>query len=104
MKKFILLALATIILSGCVNYTRFHPGGRSNVAPAGPKIYQQGYLDGCESGKSGYKGSLRKMYWSWKQNPKLAQNRVYYKIWKDAYAYCAIKSMMEGSHGLGNWR
>ena len=72
--------------------------------PEGPEIYQQGYRDGCESGFSGYANSFNKMFWTWKQDPELAQNEVYYQIWKDAYSYCATWGMMADEHGLGNWR
>lgn len=72
--------------------------------PEGPKMYQQGYTDGCQSGYSAYSNSFNKIFYQWKQDPKLAQNAVYYKIWKDAYAYCALYGMMVDAHGLGNWR
>jgi hypothetical protein len=102
--KIITLLILCIFSSGCSTFMKIHPGGEDIVPPPGPKIYQQGFIDGCESGSSGYKSSLKKMYWTWKQNPELAQNRVYYKIWKDAYAYCAVRGMMNSQHGYGNWR
>ena len=73
--------------------------------PPGPPEYQQGFLDGCESGFSGYGNSFNKLFWTWKQDPQLAENNpVYYQIWKDAYTYCANWSMITDEHGLGNWR
>lgn len=72
--------------------------------PAGPPEYQQGYIDGCETGYSGYGNQFNKQFHTWKQDPILAQNQVYYQVWKDAYAYCALYGMMTDEHGLGNWR
>ena len=96
-------------LNGCSNLSMFNvgwarPAEFDITPPPGPEIYQQGYKDGCESGFSGYSNSFNKMFWEWKQDPELAQNKVYYQIWKDAYAYCALWGMMADEHGLGNWR
>lgn len=71
---------------------------------SGPPEYMQGYKDGCESGYSGYANQFNKNFWTWKQDPQLAQEKVYYQIWKDAYSYCAFYGMMADEHGLGNWR
>ena len=68
------------------------------------EIFRQGYREGCESGYSGYASSFNKLFFTWKQDPYLAQDPVYYQIWKDAYAYCALYGMMTDEHGLGNWR
>jgi hypothetical protein len=98
------------VLSGCTEMN-FHSFGTKPSSfmmempeNAGPEIYRQGYKDGCESGYSGYANSFNKVFYSWRQDPELAQNPVYYQIWKDAYAYCANYGMMVDSHGLGNWR
>lgn len=72
--------------------------------PPGPPIYQQGFRDGCESGYSGYSKSFNKMFWRWKQDPELAQNETYYKIWKDAYGYCAQYANASSVHAFGNAR
>lgn len=111
LKKFILLIFIAFACSGCGSFfdqngflRQFHPGGTSVKPPPGPAIYQQGFREGCESGYSGYRSSLRKLYWTWKQNPELAQNRVYYQIWKDAYAFCASRGNIDSLHGLGNFR
>ena len=102
------LILLTLFLSGCkymhtdIGWAK--PASFDMSPPPGPEIYQQGYKDGCESGFSGYSNSFNKMFWTWKQDPQLAKNRVYYQIWKDAYSYCALWGMMADEHGLGNWR
>jgi hypothetical protein len=109
MKKYLLLILLVITVSGCGKY--FHnnfgwgkPANFDMTPPDGPPEYQQGFKDGCESGYSGYANSFNKMFYTWKQDPELAQNNVYYQMWKDAYTYCAVYGMMVDEHGMGNWR
>ncbi len=70
----------------------------------GPAIYRQGYKEGCESGNSGYGNNFNKMWFTWKQDPNLVLNPVYYQVWKDAYAFCAYQQMQNDEHSLGNWR
>lgn len=62
--------------------------------PEGPPEYQQGWMDGCESGYAGYSLTSNKLFHSWRQDPILARNPVYYQSWKDAYQYCATFGMM----------
>lgn len=106
--KVVLLVFILCELSAC---RYFHmdigwakPPEFDMTPPPGPPIYQQGFKDGCESGYSGYGSSGQKLFWKWKQDPRLVENKVYYQIWKDAYGYCALYAMMESEHGLGNWR
>jgi len=108
MCKILLLMMMVAQLTAC---TYFHvdpgwakPPELDMEPPPGPPIYQQGFKDGCQSGLSGYGYSGVKLFWKWKQDSQLASNKVYYQIWKDAYAYCAYYAMMENEHGLGNWR
>jgi hypothetical protein len=108
MKKIAILSLL-ILLSGCTQmYSKFNIGRPSEInledPPEGPPEYKQGFKDGCESGYSGYANHFNKLFYTWKQDPKLTTNNVYYQIWKDAYAYCAVIGMMVDEHGLGNWR
>lgn len=103
--RFAVLLLTLTAISGCNGmHKMFKPIEFDLTPPDGPPIYQQGFKDGCESGYSGYGNNFNKMFWKWKQDPKLAQDKVYYQIWKDAYDYCALWGMMADEHGLGNWR
>ena len=106
--RILLLVILAVPLSAC---TSFHsdlgwgkPTELDMEPPPGPPIYQQGFRDGCESGLSGYSSGGNKFFWKWKQDPQLSENKIYYQIWKDAYSYCALYAMMDGEHGLGNWR
>ena len=85
------------------SYDRMLPANFNFEPPPGPEIYQQGWVDGCGSGFSGYGNLYNKIFNDFKQDPELAQNPVYYQIWKDAYAYCANYAMLIDEHGLGNW-
>ena len=58
--------------------------------------------DGCETGVAGYGNAFYKTFHTAKQDPLLAQNKVYYQVWKDAYAYCATYMMTQATHGFGN--
>jgi hypothetical protein len=106
--KFLTLAILASQLTAC---TYFHssiklvrPPELDMTPPPGPPIYQQGWSDGCQSGFKGYAGGFTKMFYSYKQDPELAENPVYYQIWKDAYMYCANYAMASDEHGLGNVR
>ncbi|MCE3232038.1 MAG: hypothetical protein K0R98_295 [Rickettsiaceae bacterium] len=107
MKKYLIVLL--IILQGCTQqYNKFGWAKPNEInledPPEGPPEYQQGFKDGCASGYSGYANSFNKMFFTWKQDPTLTTNNVYYQMWKDAYAYCAVIGMMVDEHGMGNWR
>jgi hypothetical protein len=109
LKLIIVSLFLTVGLNGCTKF-HFEFGGAHPSSlplkspPPGPPIYQQGWMDGCESGFSGYGNNFDKVFHTWKQDPELAQNSVYYRIWKDAYGYCANYGMMSQEHGWGNWR
>lgn len=111
MSKIAALLVVLMIGTGCTEM-KFHSFGGFKPASMkmkleeseGPEIFRQGYADGCESGYSGYGNNFNKMFYTWKQDPILAQDPVYYQIWKDAYSYCANYGMMVDAHGAGNWR
>jgi hypothetical protein len=59
--------------------------------PPGQKysdMYVSGWKDGCETGVSASSNHWYKQFYHFRQDPILAQNRVYYKGWKDALSYC----------------
>jgi hypothetical protein len=53
-----------------------------------PPLYIEGWQDGCESGISASSNQWYKLHYSFQQDPYKAQDRVYYKGWKDAFDYC----------------
>lgn len=51
-------------------------------------LYVDGWKDGCASGTSASANAWYSFFAGFKQDPIKAQNRVYYKGWKDAFDYC----------------
>jgi hypothetical protein len=103
----IMLAI-TVFLAGCAG-GKFYPFWAKPYSlemrnpPPGPPEYQQGYIDGCESGWKGYSRQYNQVWWEFRQDEKYRNNAVYYQIWKDAYAYCAAYANSAGMHGVGNY-
>lgn len=93
------LFITLLIITAC-DPTK--PVSLNITPPAGPPEYQQGFRDGCESGIAAYTSPFYKVFHRAVQDPYLAQNPVYYQIWKDAYAYCRTYSMTTSTHGHGN--
>lgn len=51
-------------------------------------LYVEGWRDGCHTGVSATTNHWYKQIYHFRQDPIKAQNRVYYKGWKDAFDYC----------------
>lgn len=103
LKRRIAIILASmgmlLLASGCF---LAKPASLDLEPPPGSAEYRQGWSDGCESGLSAYGTPFYKTFHRVKQDPILAQNKVYYQVWKDAYAYCAVYVMTQATHGVGN--
>lgn len=91
-------------LTGCTQWhSEFNwakPASLSMQPPPGSPEYQQGYVDGCNSGWKAYSTQFNKVWGSFKQDPNLVLNPTYYRVWKDAYAYCAAYANSVGNLGL----
>ncbi len=105
---YIVIISIVFLLNGCkywhsnVGWAR--PASIVTELDYGPEIYRQGYKEGCSSGYSGYANNFNKMFWKWQQDTKLVTNTMYYRVWRDAYNYCAFAAMTHDEHGMGNWR
>ncbi len=51
-------------------------------------LYVEGWKDGCHTGFGAMGNQYYRFFYNFKQDPHKAQNRIYYKGWKDAYDYC----------------
>lgn len=111
MKKVITFFII-IVLTGSISACRSTTGeGFDWTAAAsfdtstvvGPPEYVQGWRDGCETGRSAYANHFYKMFLTVKQDEQLAQNPVYYQVWKDAYLYCWFYQETTSSHAWGNF-
>jgi hypothetical protein len=60
--------------------------------PPGPREYEQGWSDGCESGSSAYANNFYKLLKAFdlKYDPAYRTNKMYQQVWKDAFLYCAV--------------
>ena len=82
-----------LLLSACTEALPFWKRDMMNGPPDHkersyePK-YLQGWQDGCHTGISATANQWYKMHYKFKQDPLLAQDRTYYRGWKDAFDYC----------------
>ncbi len=60
--------------------------------PQGPPKYQKGWMDGCESGLSSTNELVQPQFRThvYRLDRTLAQDAMYYRVWQDAYDYCAF--------------
>lgn len=86
--------------SGHMDFNWAKPSSLDMKPPPGPPEYQKGWVDGCNSGWKGYGTTFNKVWGKFEQDPELAQNPVYYQVWKDAYAFCSAYAMSNGEIGL----
>jgi len=93
----ILIIIGLVVLTSACNTNpdgswSMQPGHLNLTPPDGPPIYQKGWSEGCESGANAYSNPFYKMIkaFDYKFDPKLRNNEMYYKVWKDAFLYCSI--------------
>jgi hypothetical protein len=93
---YIFITLIIFTLSGCAGKifsenSIFAPNplkmGGPDKSKASPE-YLKGWDDGCKTGLSTMVSGYYKSFYSFKQDPYMVSNPVYYKSWKDAYTYC----------------
>jgi hypothetical protein len=53
-----------------------------------PELYVEGWVHGCETGVSANTNAWYKFFYKFRQDAYKAQDKVYYKGWKDALNYC----------------
>ncbi|NDF12556.1 MAG: hypothetical protein EB060_07085 [Proteobacteria bacterium] len=95
MKKSFALILMLAAVSGCGFTTAGPPwqqwmyeGPPAKEGVEYPPLYVQGWKDGCHTGTAAQVPPYYKQFYSFKQDYELAQNKVYYQGWKDAFDYC----------------
>lgn len=98
MKRLFYIFVVNLLVVGCQGLVlnpddplAFMPGYFDTSPPPGPKEYQKGWLEGCETGGNAYSNSFLKQIgaFDYKYDYELRNNRMYNQIWKDAYLYCA---------------
>ncbi len=65
--------------------------------PEGPDIYQKGWADGCESGISSANQLIQFAFKThqYSLDEQLVYDPMYWRVWNDAYNYCAFSVMSE---------
>lgn len=93
--RYILTILLLLMATGCrgavfSDDSLFapRPGGMGAPPEDAPALYKTGWDHGCKTGLSTMNQQYYKSFYKYKQDPKLANNAMYYKAWKDAYTYC----------------
>jgi hypothetical protein len=75
--------------------SEYTPSSFEMKPPDGPEHYVQGWRDGCESGVASTNQLVKPQFQSYfyRMHPGLAQNPIYYRVWRDAYDYCAFSML-----------
>lgn len=91
-KQLMMISITLVMLSACSAgppWAQWIYDGPPDVPGVTyPPLYVKGWQDGCESGASASANHWYKFQHEFRQDWRLAQNRVYYKGWKDAFDYC----------------
>lgn len=90
--RIIIICLGVTLLSGCT----YKPKVGSpfiqdlmNQAPDGPIEFREGWRDGCETGISVTSNAFQRHFYTFTQNPDMAQDHKYYTGWKTAFWLCS---------------
>lgn len=87
-KYLILIFLLTACNLGGAEIRPLNPPYMPPAPEGGPQEFQWGWADGCETGMSQHGTDIYRSSYTFKQNPTLVMNPIYYKAWKDAENYC----------------
>ncbi len=82
------LRYSAIALTGMLLLASCRPLTLYGVTPAGPKEYQLGWEDGCDSGLSAQGGALYRAAFGFKKRPELNDNDMYKTAWNEGFTYC----------------
>ena len=92
LKTIILLCVLVLVANACTPVPPWQrwmlkgPPPREGITY--PPKYVEGWQHGCETGISATANQWYKMTHKFRQDPILAQDRTYYRGWKDAFDYC----------------
>ena len=77
------------------------------VTPSGPREYQLGWQDGCDTGVSAEGGLQYKLLYGFKKRPEMSNNELYKQAWNEGFTYCrfsvAASANAQKSEYWGNW-
>ncbi len=87
-----LIIVSFFAISAC-SYARPNARILRQVPSGAPENYQQGWIDGCESGMAIVGNSLYKVTYHNKISQQLVDSIQYYRGWNEAKTYCAHYTM-----------
>lgn len=77
-----------VLCAGLLASASCRPLTLYGVTPEGPKEYQLGWEDGCDSGLSAQGGALYRAAFGFKKRPELNDNDMYKTAWNEGFTYC----------------
>lgn len=94
-KKTLFIICTLIGLSACTSHKGFDlskPLSLDTRPPEAPPVYQQGWVDGCESGLSATSEKMQLFFevHKYHYDANLRYNNMYDKAWQYAYKHCAF--------------
>lgn len=81
-----MFVLAT--LTACGGWNGYHSVSLDMTPPEGPPVFQQAWLDGCQTAIAANTNDFYKLFARIKQDPNLMQEELYRRVWQDSYNYC----------------
>jgi hypothetical protein len=90
MKRPLLLLCLMLSLSSCRYSSLFY------VEPAGPREYQLGWQDGCDTGISAQDTFLYKIMYGFRKRPEFGSSDLYKTGWNEGYNYCRTSAEAQG--------
>lgn len=86
-KRSIALCLVAVLaFSGC------RPLSLQFIEPEGPREYQLGWQDGCDTGLSADDAYFYKAMYGFKKRPEMGANDLYKQGWNEGFTYCRFSS------------
>lgn len=64
------------------------PANLYYVEPSGPREYQLGWQDGCDTGLSAQGTFLYKLMYGFRKRPEFGNNETYKTAWNEGFSYC----------------
>lgn len=88
--KFVYTILAISLLASCRAGSPWQAWMFEGPPPGKeyPALYVEGWQDGCHTGAATAANHYYRFFYTYKQDPYKAQNKIYYRGWKDSFDYC----------------
>ena len=93
--KYIALCVMAVLVASC------RPSSLFYVGPEGPREYQLGWQDGCDTGLSAQDTFVYKLMYGFKKRPEFGNNDQYKTGWNEGFSYCRF-SLDSQNKGWGD--